>query len=536
MDSHGDTVSLKDVEKFCSRLVDHESDTISDSELWAVMSQEELRKRLGEYDEKLLAMEQRFKDLALESSGASLSESEEGDSSPPKKEDFIEESLGLDQRSLRKFKSQQSDRTRLYDYLHRRIIKNNMEDLFGERGYENFQKLIFVLIFAVLAALVIEYAYFNDVFNDVNDYLEAKESGYVSLEEYQESIKDAAGSGKSNENFEPPVPGRDAETQQLAREAKEPPGGETGVSLEDAIEDKFKETKPFGFFEISLSAIAIFDVVVCIVFLFEYFLRLYFSEDWRWYFLNHKIDLVSSIPMSGIIILSGGLIPGDFMVLRAVRLFRIFRAMRIASFFWRGMERLEQVANVKLMRQSFMMFVLLAFLGGFMIQLVEQGALDMSATVQNEQGAPDKSATGQNEKGSSKVTSPDGKDEIVYVKDLDKSFWWAVTSLTSGGFGDLYRPKTTPGWVIVTLLVVSGLVVVGVFTATLTTIFKREEAEDMLHQQIKIHDDISEILKRVRDSGDQFEAIHHELHDLKQKYITLQSQVGVLARKEFKNE
>ena len=515
MDSHNNTVSLKDIEKFCSRVGDPESDTISDSELWAVMSQKQLREQLDRCDENLKSMEQKFHDLALKSNGSCDQQSGNG---------FPEETLALNQRSLRKFKAKQSDRTRLYDYLQRRIIKNNMEDLFGERGYENFQRLIFVLIFGVLGVLVIEYTYFNDVLEDVNqsvaikkEHKEAKNLGFPYFSYYLEAVEYAKLNAK-------PVEDAKAQEQRLRQQKKKISlkKGELTVDesikrATDTIEAKLTEAKPLGIFKLSLFTIAIFDVAVCIIFLFEYFLRLHFSEDRKWYFLNHKIDLVSSIPMSGIIILSGGLIPGDFMVLRAIRLFRIFRAMRIASFFWRGMERLEQVANVKLMRQSFMMFILLAFLGGFMIQMVEQVSEPEVQKVET-------------------VKDSDTRDDESYVTDRGKSFWWAVTSLTSGGFGDLYRPKTTPGWVLVTLLVVSGIVVVGVFTATLTTIFKREDSEDMLHQQMEIQDDVSEILNNVRESSKQVEAIQHELQDLKQKYSTLQSQVGMIARKELEDE
>lgn len=216
-------VSLKEFEKFCKRVNDPEFDTISDAELWTVISEIQLQRKLQEYTEQLDEMEERFRDLAYESTHNAVEQVDDtdsdeqnetkqvgdADSGAKKGENTVADKFGLDQQSIRKFKAKQSDKVKLNDYLQRRIIRKNIETLFSEKGYEFFQSLVFVLIVGVLAVLVVEYAYFDELLAEVRVAIEERERyeksaalNYADFEVFRQAVKRAKETGEPIENAE----------------------------------------------------------------------------------------------------------------------------------------------------------------------------------------------------------------------------------------------------------------------------------------------------------------------------------------------
>ena len=67
------------------------------------------------------------------------------------------------------------------------------------------------------------------------------------------------------------------------------------------------------------------------------------------------------------------------------------------------------------------------------------------------------------------------------VSTIEKSIWWSFTTVVTGGFGDIYNPKTIVGRILTTILILAGMILVGVFTATLTSVMvdKRDEIEEL---------------------------------------------------------
>ena len=51
--------------------------------------------------------------------------------------------------------------------------------------------------------------------------------------------------------------------------------------------------------------------------------------------------------------------------------------------------------------------------------------------------------------------------------------------LAAGGFGDIHNLETPGGQVLTAILIVTGMVLVGAFTATLTSLFIGEQAEEI---------------------------------------------------------
>ena len=200
------------------------------------------------------------------------------------------------------------------------------------------------------------------------------------------------------------------------------------------------------------------DSVCCIVFLFDFFFRLSQAEDKKWYWKHHWVDFLTSIPippMSDSRWIRVGRLTQLTKFFRFIRLLRVFR---IVYFLWRGMDKLGDLFDVQMMKKS--------FTTGLVVILV--GAVIMF----NLEASPD--TTG--------------------IQDIPLSLWWAFTTVVTGGFGDIYNPQTIPGQFITATLVIAGMILMGVFTATLTSLYVGEGTDELN----KVSDDIASQLDDLR--------------------------------------
>ena len=63
------------------------------------------------------------------------------------------------------------------------------------------------------------------------------------------------------------------------------------------------------------------------------------------------------------------------------------------------------------------------------------------------------------------------------IQSVGDGFWWAITTLTTVGYGDIY-PTTTEGRFIAVGLMVSGICVLGVISATVAAWFVKMTQDD----------------------------------------------------------
>jgi voltage-gated potassium channel len=141
-------------------------------------------------------------------------------------------------------------------------------------------------------------------------------------------------------------------------------------------------------------------------------------------------------------------------------------------FFWRGLDHLSTIMNVKLLKRS-LLYGLLAMLGGAMLFMSLE-----------------------------KVKGGDGS----FVESL----WWSFTTLVTGGFADIHNPSTMGGKVLTVMLVIGGMVLVGVFTATLTSVLVRDD--DSWQKQ-----DTEEQLRHLNKLERTLESIDLRLKNIEEK-------------------
>lgn len=179
-----------------------------------------------------------------------------------------------------------------------------------------------------------------------------------------------------------------------------------------------------------------FELICVAIFSVEYVLRVFLSHKLRYIFsFFGVIDLLAILPFY---IASG-------IDLRSVRVFRLLRLFRVFKLFKynNAMDRIT-TAFIKI-KSELVIFLVATF---FLIYLASVGIYYFENVEQPEQ-----------------------------FKSVFHSLWWAITTLTTGGYGDVY-PVTVGGKIFTTLIVFIGLGLVAVPTGLLATAFSDTFKED----------------------------------------------------------
>jgi len=213
------------------------------------------------------------------------------------------------------------------------------------------------------------------------------------------------------------------------------------------------------------------DTAACIIFLFNFFYELRLADSKKWYWKSHVIDFLTSIPLPDLQLLRLGRTVRLVRLARLARVTRIIRIFRVLFFFWRGMDQLAEVFNIKLMKKSFFLGTIFLVIGGFTIYYTEE--------------------------------HQPGVDSVT------ESMWWSFTTFVTGGFGDLHNPQSITGRILTVILIFAGIVLVGIFTATLTSIILADDSEmieemkDEVNQKLdKLSVEIKELKSNTIDSDE----------------------------------
>lgn len=163
------------------------------------------------------------------------------------------------------------------------------------------------------------------------------------------------------------------------------------------------------------------EIVSVILFSIEYLLRIYVSRKPFNYILSFYgfIDLVAILPFY----ISKGL---DLRFLRVFRVFRIFRSLKLIRYN-RAMRRFHLAA--KIVREELVLFLIVT---AIFIFITASGIYFFENEAQ-----PDK------------------------FSSVFSSLWWAVVTLTTVGYGDVY-PITTGGRIFTFFILIIGVGIVTV--------------------------------------------------------------------------
>ena len=203
----------------------------------------------------------------------------------------------------------------------------------------------------------------------------------------------------------------------------------------------------------ALRVLAVFDNMVCAVFLIDFFVCLKQAENrWRYLVTWGWLDLLSAVPMVAAFRITRSA--------RIVRVIRLLRALRVARLLFRTLT--ARRAESGLLFAILMAFVILA--------------VSSVAILQAEQDAQSN------------------------IRNAEDAIWWSITTMTTVGYGDRY-PVTSEGRVVASLLMIAGLglfgTLSGFFAAWFVAPGDRERDEGIR----ELRAEIAEIRRLLEQDG-----------------------------------
>ena len=201
--------------------------------------------------------------------------------------------------------------------------------------------------------------------------------------------------------------------------------------------------------------ILIFDIITCIILLFDFFQGFYRAEDKNQYLKENWIELIASIPFD--------IIFSSFMVLRYLRILRLFRILFLVGEYFNVIgdflkdTHLDEILAVLILR------VIGSTLGLFLI--------DPS------------------------------------MNNLFDNLWFVVVSITTVGYGDI-TPTSTYGKILSLVLLIVGVFIFSAITGAISSYFM-----DSLLKEGSYH--IYEMGKKMDEMNDQLSKNEETIEDLK---------------------
>jgi voltage-gated potassium channel len=227
---------------------------------------------------------------------------------------------------------------------------------------------------------------------------------------------------------------------------------------------------------ITLDAIYIFDLAVVIILIYDFSLRTRESKEGAKFILKHAYELPALIPL-----VVFGVFESESAVniaLRGLRLIRLFRLIQLGS----------RISIVLGRTGNRMIYTIV-----FSIMAVSFGAVGIYIIEHNVDGT--------------KITN------------IGDAFWWAIVTVTTVGYGDVY-PITVEGKVIAALLMIVGIAILGILISTLgaglieSRLKPKPKPGEDTKNKIKEGIDILEVLQKedVNSLITMITNLHSELH------------------------
>ncbi|HET91216.1 MAG TPA: ion transporter [Chloroflexi bacterium] len=187
----------------------------------------------------------------------------------------------------------------------------------------------------------------------------------------------------------------------------------------------------------TIQLLSLTETVVVSIFTLEYVLRIYVADRKRDYILSFFgiVDLIAIAPFY----LSLGIDLRSLRILRMLRLFRLFKLVRYNS----AMRRFSRAFYIA--KEEIVIFGVVTIM---LLYLSAVGIYYFENEAQPEQ-----------------------------FKSIFHSFWWAVATLTTVGYGDVY-PVTIGGRVFTFLILMVGLGIVAVPAGLLASALSKARSEE----------------------------------------------------------
>jgi voltage-gated potassium channel len=187
----------------------------------------------------------------------------------------------------------------------------------------------------------------------------------------------------------------------------------------------------------TVQLLGVYDNVICLVFLFDFALRMKEAPSKRAYFIQGRgwLDLLGSVPSFGF-----------FRFTALLRLARLSRLARITRLF-RGQRKQDVVRDLVANRGQYALFV--TFLLALLV-LTLSGAL---------------------------VLQFESHSSDANIKTGGEAIWWSMVTLTTVGYGD-YFPTSPGGRIVAAFVMVGGVGIIASLASILARVMIPTDDDD----------------------------------------------------------
>jgi voltage-gated potassium channel len=133
-------------------------------------------------------------------------------------------------------------------------------------------------------------------------------------------------------------------------------------------------------------------------------------------------------------------VPASLQGVRSVRALRLLKLIRALGFLSIGLRSSKRALRHRRFHHVLLVAASVMVLGAFGLWIIERG-------------------------------------ENEALASFTDALWWAITTTTTVGYGDIY-PRTGEGRLIAVVLMLTGIGLIGVFTATVANFFMIEDEHD----------------------------------------------------------
>ena len=212
----------------------------------------------------------------------------------------------------------------------------------------------------------------------------------------------------------------------------------------------------FSLTSIQLSIVYVFDLFVVIILAVDFSNRAIKSKQGLKYVLRHWYELPAMIPLFIFNVIEG-------VENSIVAILRLIRLIRLIQLFFRSLRVLHG-------KNKFVYIILFSF-----------SSISIGAVLGYLFESP----------------NPDSN-----INNIGDAFWWAIATVTTVGYGDVY-PVTAEGRIVGSLLMIIGIAILWVFISTVGIALRDHKIENM--EKMTLEDETKTIIKLKIDNLEQLE-------------------------------
>ena len=177
--------------------------------------------------------------------------------------------------------------------------------------------------------------------------------------------------------------------------------------------------------------------IIRIIFIVDYFIRLFISKDKKDFFRKNMLDLIAIIPFTSM-----------FKIFRVLKIFRfakiakVLKLARLGAYFGRLYDRVRFFFELNGLKYMVFASAVCILIGGVSIHFAE----GMS---------------------------------------ISDGIWWSFVTATTVGYGDI-SPSSLVGRIIASVLMIVGIGLIGSLTSTITALFfqKKKKSSGSAEEQL----------------------------------------------------